>query len=581
MSYRVLSCSMVSVVLWMTGCSGNDGVDGDGEGDAGGMTDTGLRTPDGSAADAGDEDAGGAQGDGARPMPPDRDFDAGDDGDGARPMPPDRDFDGGLACADDCDDGIVCSLDSCDPTTGECIHLAPDRDGDGVGDAACLNRERIPLGDDCDDADPRAGFPDGPGPHLDVLAGGCDGYDNDCDGEVDEGCDCVTGTTRACGVSVGACRPGYETCEDGRWGIACDGGVLPTGEICGNEIDDDCNGTIDDGTPTWRFDGDGDGFGAGEVFASCEPPDRSIPITPPPGGPPMTPPPPPRDCDDADPTIGPGELEVCNGRDDDCDGLVDEGVHGIYYEDVDGDGFGDDGIATRACTPPPGYVPEGGDCDGDPLKFPSAPEICDDFDNNCNEAIDEGCPCTEGATRPCGRTEAACTAGTQRCFMGVWLGMCEGGTRPREETCNTLDDDCDGATDEGLRIHLVRDRDGDGWGDGDVDTVCAGTAGYVDRGGDCDGTNASVHPDASFASTPRPGTTADWDWTCDGWAELEHPGARVVRCGTDADPCAYEGHAWLETADGHRARCGEAGTLLTCRDCVPTPLAPDTLQRCR
>ncbi len=76
----------------------------------------------------------------------------------------------------------------------------------------------------------------------------CNGADDDCDGNIDPGCDCVIGTTRACGEAsdVGACQPGLQTCGgDGRWG-ACAGSVGAAAELC-NGLDDDCDGTVDNG----------------------------------------------------------------------------------------------------------------------------------------------------------------------------------------------------------------------------------------------------------------------------------------------------------------------------------------------
>jgi len=70
----------------------------------------------------------------------------------------------------------------------------------------------------------------------------CDGIDNNCNGVVDENCACTNGATKSCGSNIGVCKYGTQTCVNGTWGT-CVGGVNPTTEICGNNIDEDCNGS--------------------------------------------------------------------------------------------------------------------------------------------------------------------------------------------------------------------------------------------------------------------------------------------------------------------------------------------------
>ncbi len=78
----------------------------------------------------------------------------------------------------------------------------------------------------------------------------CDGVDNDCDGETDEGCDCVAGDTRECGdrdaAGTGMCTTGLEYCVDGAWG-ECVGAIDPIEEACDGFDDEDCDGLIDEG----------------------------------------------------------------------------------------------------------------------------------------------------------------------------------------------------------------------------------------------------------------------------------------------------------------------------------------------
>ncbi|MAQ13935.1 MAG: hypothetical protein CMN30_03965 [Sandaracinus sp.] len=107
------------------------------------------------------------------------------------------------------------------------------------------------------------------------------------------------------------------------------------------------------------------------------------------------------DCDDAAAAVGPTGTEACNGVDDDCDGDVDEGVLRAFYPDVDRDNFGDrDGMPLFACAPMDGVAENTLDCDdGDPAINPTSLEQCNGVDDNCNGVTDD-----EAATA------AACTA---------------------------------------------------------------------------------------------------------------------------------------------------------------------------
>jgi MYXO-CTERM domain-containing protein len=88
------------------------------------------------------------------------------------------------------------------------------------------------------------------------------------------------------------------------------------------------------------------------------------------------------------------------------------------------------------------------DCDDtEPAVHPGATELCNGVDDDCDDEIDEGCPCDDGATRPCGSDVGECSPGTERCTAEQW-GACEGETGPQPELCNGVDDDCDGEIDE-------------------------------------------------------------------------------------------------------------------------------------
>ena len=145
------------------------------------------------------------------------------------------------------------------------------------------------------------------------------------------------------------------------------------------------------------------------------------------------------DCDDDDPNVKPGWPEVCDTKDNNCDGAVDEGVDLALYTDADGDGFGGAGVTARACEPLPGLVEIAGDCDdADAATHPDATDTCDGADNNCDGLVDEG----EGAT---------------------WYV----------------------------------DGDGDGFGGEDTVQSCEPPSGYVATPGDCDDGAASVNPEAA------------------------------------------------------------------------------------
>ena len=167
------------------------------------------------------------------------------------------------------------------------------------------------------------------------------------------------------------------------------------------------------------------------------------------------------DCDDTMLNRHPMAPELCNGLDDDCDMLIDEGLATVgYYPDCDMDGYGNaSATPIMTCTVPPmaacasggQWVMQAGDCaDTDPMRHMGATEACNGVDDDCDAMIDDiihgTVVCTAAQTRSC--SNAACgTMGTESCSATclAWSGRCVA-----TEICNGCDDDGDGAPDNGF-----------------------------------------------------------------------------------------------------------------------------------
>ncbi|MCU0660867.1 MAG: MopE-related protein [Myxococcota bacterium] len=456
-------------------------------------------------------------------------------------------------CDGETDEGFVpeaCGVDEgeCEAGLTECLNGALTCDGTGSGTEICNNKD-----DDCDGLTDGIYVPCYPSatigcsgepllcvgecqPGQALCTGGvlddceaattpqeesCDGYDNDCDGETDELYDieCWTGFAYP---AQGICHPGTYDCIAPDTFSDCEGEVIPQDEIC-NGLDDDCDGSTDEvtevcggcdvpaecpagpkagqceqgvrhcdiaasiaqGTPVWQDECEGEVGPQPEICNGLDDDCDGITdeVTIPCGG-----------CDDPDPVVcpaGPDEgrcregiarcdsaaaalaghavwkecvgsippsLEVCDGEDNDCDGETDEGLalvgqvcrkqEGVCLEArlmcVSATGGG----KTIACCT--GVETGSGEC-----IAPNAPtaETCDNLDNNCDSLTDEGlvAPCggCEGDGCTTDPSQGECQEGLSRCVAGKW-GDCQGSKGPSPESCNLLDDDCDGAIDEDL-----------------------------------------------------------------------------------------------------------------------------------
>jgi hypothetical protein len=236
----------------------------------------------------------------------------------------------------------------------------------------------------------------------------CNGLDDDCNGTVDDG---DPGGGGQCGSSIGVCTPGTLHCRAGH--VVCEGGNTGGPELC-NGLDDDCNGVIDD-APT-------------DVGQPCGPSNvgeckfgQTI-------------------CTNGALScagqVGPG-AEICNGKDDDCNGTVDDHLVDTGQPC---------GSSTGVCTPGT-FQCVGGNlaCQG---GNQGGPEQCNGLDDDCNGIIDdnvvgEGTPCTNGPL--------TCNNGVNRCISGAMV--CVGGTTGGVEVCNGIDDDCNGIIDDGDPCH--------------------------------------------------------------------------------------------------------------------------------
>lgn len=338
----------------------------------------------------------------------------------------------------------------------------------------------------------------------------CDGIDNNCNDEIDEGViptwylDMDSDGHGSEAFTFDGCEPldGYvassDDCND-------DSDLIFPGadEMC-DAIDNNCDGVIDeDVTSTYFLDEDGDGYGdAGFTAEACEPPEGYVDNA--------------EDCNDTDEAVSPGATEQCDGADNDCDGATDEDDAAdapTFYLDSDSDGFGDPLSTTTACEAPDGYTIDNQDCDdNDDDIHPDAAEECDEEDNNCDGLVDgsdsvdattfyldddgDGFGASATSLTACDAPDAY-TADATDCDdtnPDVYPGA--------PEVCNGIDNNCNDEIDEGVTSTFFLDSDGDGFGDAlTSESGCEATEGYVADATDCDDTNPSVHPSRCGAGT--------------------------------------------------------------------------------
>lgn len=265
-----------------------------------------------------------------------------------------------------------------------------------------------------------------------------------------------------------------------------------TSEIC-NGVDDNCNVTIDEGVLiTYYMDSDVDGFGTvTSTTEACSVPPGFVSDS--------------TDCNDGNASIHPGVSEICNVLDDNCNVLIDEGVQITYYADADNDGFGDDLSTIQACTPPFGFISDNTDCDdGNVNIHPGAPETCNNLDDDCDGQTDENVKTVfykdddSDGFGNAGITALACSVPAGFVSNNTDCNDSDAGIKPTaSETCNAVDDNCNGNIDEGVKLTFFRDADGDGYGNPAITKdTCTAPAGFASDNTDCDDGHASAHPGA-------------------------------------------------------------------------------------
>jgi hypothetical protein len=295
-----------------------------------------------------------------------------------------------------------------------------------------------------------------------------------------------------------------------------DPAVNPAAEEICDGVDNDCNGEIDEnGATEYYADSDNDGFGdPTDSITACEPDSGYVSNN--------------DDCNDDDSAIYPEADEICDNLDNDCDGDIDEDLTTVYYQDVDGDGYGDPETATDSCTGGEGWVTNDGDCnDGEAMAYTGAAEVCDDIDNDCNGIVDDDMSQTwypDADSDGYGDDSAAFDQCTDPGDGYLNVGGDCNDNEPLAytgalEVCDEVDNDCNGFVDDDAvdATAQIADDDGDGFGSATATTYACDA--LVDNTLDCDDSDARNPQvvDDSGSSTSADGTISNpWPNIQDG-----------------------------------------------------------------
>lgn len=275
---------------------------------------------------------------------------------------------------------------------------------------------------------------------------------------------------------------------------------------------EDCN-DADPAVGVVYLDRDGDSWGVVSADGLCPPPSAVVAIRP-------------GDCDDGQPFVNPGEQELCNARDDDCDQEIDEGlIQFSWYDDSDDDGYGDEDTLDSGCSLPDGVVEQAGDCnDRNSLISPEGQEVCDEQDNNCDGQVDEGVSDASSYWPDEDRDGYGALYSSPVRLCALVSGFSDNSLDCNDqdgeihpgvaEQCDGVDQDCDERVDEdpsiGTLYYLDQDRDGYGVNSStQVSCPDAVPAGYALLSGDCNDARSDIYPGA-------PEVCDQQDQDCDG-----------------------------------------------------------------
>ena len=366
------------------------------------------------------------------------------------------------------------------------------------------------------------------------------------------------------------------------------------------ELEGDCDDNNEEMNPDsiWWSDNDGDGYGnsAASITGCAQPPRTVVGVYLDEAG--EVPDSALSDCDDTNALINPGATELCDGADNDCDGVADpEGTTGksTFYEDKDQDSFGSATSAQVGCEDdiPVGFVLpidlDGDnqidfDCDDDnAAKYPGNAEVCDGLDNDCDGDADDEDKDSEKLDAVSWYRDLDHDGYGGEDTSDI-LEQCDDPSDPAKdswyalnvldcddnqatvnpghaEICDGLDNNCDGDVDENLLETYYLDGDGDGYGLSTDQQQQCGSApnGYVVLSGDCDDGNPAVNPGALERCE-----TKEVDDDCDGFTE-EDDATDAATWYADVDGDNY-GDPLGTTVKACKAPAGYSGDTTDCDD---------------